>query len=377
MKGRAMKIRGAVLEEMGRERPYERSEPLAIVELDLTGPGATELLVRMDAAGVCHSDLSVVEGNRPRPVPMLLGHEACGTVIEIGSDVTGFNIGDQVVMSFLPRCGECKACQTDGKLPCSVGSKANNDGVMMSGEIALERNGEKVYHHLGVSAFATHAVVDYRSAVVVDREVPPEIAAVLGCAVLTGGGAVLNAAKPSPEDTVMVVGLGGVGMAALITALAQDVQEVIAVDALQSKLERAKELGAHRVYTPQEVAEQGITADRVIEAAGHVKAFETAYNAMGFGGMLVTVGLPPAHAKSEIAPLNLTAGARTVVGSYLGSAVPSRDIPEYAKLYLEGKLPVAELISSIIRFEDINMAMDELADGNAVRQVILFDSEGE
>ncbi|AZN30602.1 alcohol dehydrogenase [Flaviflexus salsibiostraticola] len=372
-----MKIRGAVLEEMGRERPYERSEPLAIVELDLTGPGATELLVRMDAAGVCHSDLSVVEGNRPRPVPMLLGHEACGTVVEIGSDVTGFSIGDQVVMSFLPRCGECKACQTDGKLPCSVGSKANNDGVMMSGEIALERNGEKVYHHLGVSAFATHAVVDYRSAVVVDREVPPEIAAVLGCAVLTGGGAVLNAAKPSPEDTVMVVGLGGVGMAALITALAQDVQEVIAVDALQSKLERAKELGAHRVYTPQEVAEQGITADRVIEAAGHVKAFETAYNAMGFGGMLVTVGLPPAHAKSEIAPLNLTAAARTVVGSYLGSAVPSRDIPEYAKLYLEGKLPVAELISSIIRFEDINMAMDELADGNAVRQVILFDSEGE
>lgn len=372
-----MKIRGAVLEEMGRERPYERSEPLAIVELDLTGPGATELLVRMDAAGVCHSDLSVVEGNRPRPVPMLLGHEACGTVIEIGSDVTGFSIGDQVVMSFLPRCGECKACLTDGKLPCSVGSKANNDGVMMSGEIALERNGEKVYHHLGVSAFATHAVVDYRSAVVVDREVPPEIAAVLGCAVLTGGGAVLNAAKPSPEDTVMVVGLGGVGMAALITALAQDVQEVIAVDALQSKLERAKELGAHRVYTPQEVAEQGITADRVIEAAGHVKAFETAYNAMGFGGMLVTVGLPPAHAKSEIAPLNLTAAARTVVGSYLGSAVPSRDIPEYAKLYLEGKLPVAELISSIIRFEDINMAMDELADGNAVRQVILFDSEGE
>lgn len=372
-----MKIRGAVLEEMGKERPYKNSEPLKINELELKGPGPTELLVKMTAAGVCHSDLSVVEGNRPRPMPMLLGHEACGTVMEIGPEVDGFDIGDQVVMSFLPRCGECKACQTDGKLPCSVGSQVNNDGVMMSGEIHIERNGEKVYHHLGVSAFATHAVVDYRSAVVVDREVPPEIAAVLGCAVLTGGGAVLNAAQPGPEDTIMVVGLGGVGTAALITALAQDVKEVIAVDAIPSKLEKAKELGAQRAYTPQEAAEQGITADRVIEAAGNARAFETAYNAIGFGGTMVTVGLPPAHAKSEIAPLNLTAAARTVVGSYLGSAVPSRDIPEYARLYLEGKLPVAELISSIIRFDDINVAMDELADGNAIRQVIVFDEQGE
>lgn len=371
-----MKIRGAVLEEMGRERPYAQSQPLRITELELSGPGPTELLVKMTAAGVCHSDLSVVEGNRPRPMPMLLGHEACGTVMDVGSEVMGFNVGDQVVMSFLPRCGECRECQTDGKLPCSVGSKANNDGVMMSGEIHLEQDGEKVYHHLGVSAFATHAVVDYRSAVVVDKAVPPEIAAVLGCAVLTGGGAVLNAAQPTKDESVMVVGLGGVGMAALITALAQDVKEVIAVDALPSKLERAKELGAHRVYTPQEVAEQGITADKVIEAAGNVRAFETAYNAIGFGGMMVTVGLPPATATSEIAPLNLTAAARTVLGSYLGSAVPSRDIPEYARLYLEGKLPVAELISSIIRFDDINTAMDELSDGNAIRQVIVFD-EGE
>lgn len=372
-----MKIRGAVLEEMGRERPYASSEPLNIVELELTGPGPTELLVKMDAAGVCHSDLSVVEGNRPRPLPMLLGHEACGTVLDVGSDVEGFAVGDKVVMSFLPRCGECKECQTDGQLPCSVGSKANNDGVMMSGEISLERDSEKVYHHLGVSAFATHAVVDYRSAVVVPHEVPSEIAAVLGCAVLTGGGAILNAAMPGTDDTVMVVGLGGVGMAALITALAQDVKDVIAVDALQSKLDRALELGAHRAYTPQEVAEQGITADRVIEAAGHPKAFETAYNAIGFGGMLVTVGLPPAHATSQIAPLNLTAGARTVVGSYLGSAVPSRDIPEYAQLYLEGKLPVGELISSTIQFDNINRAMDELADGKAIRQVIIFDENGE
>lgn len=372
-----MKIRGAVLEEIGRVRPFTESAPITISELDLADPGPTELLVKMDAAGICHSDLSVVDGNRPRPVPMLLGHEACGTVIELGSEVNGISIGDQVVMSFLPRCGECKECKTDGRLPCSVGSKVNNEGVMMSGKTTLERDGETVYQHLGVSGFATHAVVDYRSVVVIPREVPAEIAAVLGCAVLTGGGAILNAAKPTADDTVMIIGLGGVGIAALITALAQDVKEVIAVDTLQSKLDKALELGADRVYTPQEVAEHGIVADCVIEAAGHVRAFETAYNALGIGGILVTVGLPAADAKSEIAPLNLTAGARTVVGSYLGSAVPSRDIPEYAQLYLDGKLPVEELISSTIKFEDINRAMDELADGKAIRQVIVFDTQGE
>lgn len=368
-----MKIHGAVLEEIGRMRPFVESKPITISELELASPGATELLVKIDAAGICHSDLSVVDGNRPRPVPMLLGHEASGTVLEVGSSVENIKIGDQVVMSFLPRCGECRECQTDGRLPCSVGSKANNDGVMMSGKLTLNRDGEKVYQHLGVSGFATHAVIDYRSAVVVPHEVPAEIAAVLGCAVLTGGGAVLNAAKPTAHDTVMIVGLGGVGIAALITALSQEVKEVIAVDALPAKLEKARELGANRVYTPQEIAEQGILADRIIEAAGHVKAFETAYKALAIGGTLVTVGLPAADALSEIAPLNLTAGARTVVGSYLGSAVPSRDIPQYAQLYLDGKLPVEALISATISLEEINHAMDDLADGKALRQIVVFD----
>lgn len=246
-----MKIRGAVLEEMGRERPYADSRPITVGELDLDGPGPTEILVRMEAAGVCHSDLSVVDGNRPRPMPMLLGHEAAGSVEKVGYDVEDIQVGDRVVMSFLPRCGECRECRTDGRLPCSVGSRTNNEGTLLSGSKHLTRDGETVHHHLGVSGFATHAVVDQASAVVVPEEVPPEVAAVLGCAVLTGGGAVLNAARPGPEDSIMIVGLGGVGMAALITALAQDVREVIAVDTLPAKLERARQLGAHRTFTPR------------------------------------------------------------------------------------------------------------------------------
>lgn len=368
-----MKITGAVLEEMGRERPFASSTPISISELDLSEPGPTEVLVRMEAAGVCHSDLSVVDGNRPRPLPMLLGHEAAGIVEQVGDQVDGIRLGDRVVMSFLPRCGQCKECATDGRLPCSVGSRTNNEGVLLSGSTHLTRDGEHVNHHLGVSGFATHAVVDAASAVVVPKEVPPQIAAVLGCAVLTGGGAVLNAAKPGPDDSVMIVGLGGVGMAALIAAVSQEAKEVIAVDMLPAKLELATRLGAHRTFTPVEVAEQGITADRVIEAAGHPKAFETAVGAIGFGGTMVTVGLPAPTATATIAPLPLTAKAQSIVGCYLGSAVPSRDVPEYARLYLEGKLPVEALISRTIRLEELNEAMDQLADGEAVRQVILFD----
>ena len=369
-----MKIVGAVLEEMGRQRPYRDSTPITVGEVELDDAlGPTEVLVRIRAAGVCHSDLSVVDGNRPRPMPMLLGHEAAGTVERVGEDVRDLAAGDLVSMSFLPRCGECKECQTDGRLPCSVGSASNNEGVLLHGGRHLSRDGQEVYHHLGVSGFASYAVVDEASAVKLPPEVPVEIAAVLGCAVLTGGGAVKNAAQPSEKDSVMIVGLGGVGMAALITAVARGVGEVIAVDMLPEKLERARELGAHRTYTPAEVAEQGITADRVIEAAGHPKAFETAVGAIGFGGSMVTVGLPAPSATATITPLPLTAQAQSIIGSYLGSAVPRRDVPEYAQLYLHGKLPVEELISSRIRLEDINTAMDELADGRAIRQVIRFD----
>lgn len=171
----------------------------------------------------------------------------------------------------------------------------------------------------------------------------------------------------------MIVGLGGVGMAALITAVSQGISRIVAVDTLDDKLAQAGKLGAHETYTPQEAAEGGIKTKYVIECAGNARAFETAFTATEAGGTTVTVGLPHPDARAEISPLTLTAEARTVVGSYLGSAVPARDIPMYAQLWREGRLPVEELISSRIRLQDINEAMDQLADGKAVRQVIMFD----
>jgi alcohol dehydrogenase len=366
-------IRGAVLRTTGATRPYRISRPLEIVDLQLEVPGPGEILVKIEAAGLCHSDLSVVNGSRVRPTPMLLGHEAAGRVAELGSGVDDLRVGQRVVMAFLPRCGKCAGCRTDGKLPCLPGSAANNAGTLLGGARRISQAGGAVHHHLGVSAFADHAVVNRFSVVPVDDDVPADVAAVLGCAVLTGGGAVINAGRPGPADTVAIVGLGGVGMAALLTALSLDVAAVIGIDSVDAKLQQALELGATAVYTPAQALEQAIRANVVIEAAGHPRAFETAVGVTAAGGTTVTVGLPAADQLAAVSPLTITAEARTIVGSYLGSAVPARDIPYYADLWRAGKLPVESLISSHIRLEDVNEGMDTLADGNAVRQIILFD----
>ncbi|MET1133795.1 MAG: alcohol dehydrogenase catalytic domain-containing protein [Aeromicrobium sp.] len=370
--GTTRRIRAAVLERLDAPRPFARSRPLTIGEVDLDPPAGREVLVRVEAAGICHSDLSVVDGVRPRPVPMLLGHEACGRVVEVGPDVRDVSVGQRVVMTFLPRCGTCDACRTDGVRPCTAGSASNATGDLIGGGSRLRRDGERVHHHLGVSGFATHAVVDERSVVPVGDDVPPAIAAVMGCAVLTGGGAVINAGRPVEGDTVVVVGLGGVGMAALLTALAVLGVRVVAVDAAEDKLVAAREFGAHEAWSPAEAVERGIEAAVVIEAAGSARAFETAVALTGPGGRTVTVGLPPEAAMASVSPLRLVAGGRSIIGSYLGSAVPSRDIPVFVEMWRAGRLPVERLITSTISLDDVNQGMDDLADGRALRQVIDF-----
>ena len=377
-----MEIVGAVLEHSGAEPPFATSAPLSVCRLELDAPGPGELLVRIEVAGVCHSDLSVVDGSRIRPTPMLLGHEASGIVEALGDQTLtegtppdGTNrlaVGDRVAMTFLPRCGACAGCATGGRLPCEVGSAANNAGTLLGGGIRLHRDGHAVSHHLGVSAFATHAVVNRASVVRVDPDIPAEVAALLGCAVLTGGGAVLNSARPEPGETVMVVGLGGVGMAAVLVALSLG-HHVIGVDGVEQKLATARDLGVTETYTPQQLLDAGVRAPVVIEAAGNARAFETALEATAVGGRTVTVGLPAPDARATISPLLLTAEARTIIGSYLGSAVPSRDIPLFAQLWREGRLPVEKLISSRIHLDELNEAMDALAEGRALRQLIVFE----
>lgn len=369
----SMTIRGAVLERSGDPHPYTDSRPISISDVELSPPGPGEVLVKITAAGVCHSDLSVVNNHRPRPLPMLLGHESAGVIVELGPGVEDLEVGQHVVMTFLPRCGECAGCATNGMIPCEVGSTSNNAGTLIGGTRHLSRNGEVIQHHLGVSGFADHAVVSSKTVVPVGNDVPADIAAILGCAILTGGGAILNEIKPSPDDSIAVIGLGGVGMAAIIAAAALGVKEIVGIDMQEAKCEKALELGATDSMTPAEAAASDRRFSAVVEAAGHPKALETAFTITAPGGMTVTVGLPAPGSTIELDPLKITAEARRIHGSYLGSAVPKVDIPKYEQLWREGKLNVEGLISSHIKLEDINEAMDNLSDGTALRQIITFE----
>lgn len=365
--------RGAVLREIGATAPYAMSRPVQIEHLRLDNPGPTELLVILEAASICHSDLSVVNGSRPRPLPMLLGHEASGRVLATGRDVHDIVAGQRVVMTFLPRCGECDNCRTNGLLPCLPGSLSNANGTLLAGGVRLHAADGDVNHHVGISAFASRAVVDRRSVVPVDDDVPPDVAAVLGCAVLTGGGALINNASISADDSVAVVGLGGVGLAGLLAAIAYGCREVIAVDSQPSKLAIASEFGATGAYTPQEAIDRGVQVNVVLEAVGNARAFETAFALTAPGGKLVTVGLPSPDAVAQLSPLRITAEALTIIGSYMGAAVPERDIPRFVQLWREGRFPIERLISSTIRLDQVNEAMDALAESSALRQVIMFD----
>ncbi|MAD70556.1 MAG: alcohol dehydrogenase [Alcanivorax sp.] len=375
-----MKTRAAVLREMGAQRPFKDSRPLKIEEVELDAPGHGEILVRVRAAGLCHSDLSVIDGNRPRPLPMALGHEAAGEVVEVGAGVADLEVGDHVVFSFVPSCGTCDYCLGGRAALCAPGAKANNDGVLLGGDRRLHQGDATINHHLGVSGFAEHAVTSRRSAVKIPKDLPFEIAAVFGCAVLTGMGAVVHTAGLRAGQSVLVVGLGGVGLSAVLGAVAAGARQVIAADIAEDKLELAKSIGATHVVNSkdadavQQVKDiSGGGVDIAAEFAGVGPALEFAFAATGKGGSTVTAGLPHPDTRLAVSPVQMVAEERRFLGSYLGGHVPALDIPEYIALYQAGRLPVDKLLTHRMKLEDINEGFDRLADGDAIRQVILFD----
>lgn len=371
-----MKIQGALLKSTPIDPPFATTKPLHIEEIELAPPGPGEILVKVAAAGLCHSDLSVVNGDRPRPVPMALGHEASGIVADIGAGVVDLTPGDHVVFVFMPSCGHCNPCAEGRPALCEPGAQANGDGVLLGGHRRLSWQGKLINHHVGVSAFADYAVVSRRSLIKIDRTIPLDVAAMFGCAVLTGVGAVVNTACLRPGQSIALVGLGGVGLAALLGAVAAGAETIIAVDLAADKLEIAKALGAtHVVNASQAGAIEAIReitrggAEIVVELAGSVKAFELAYRATRRGGQTITAGLAnPAHALS-IQQVSLVAEERTVKGSYIGSAVPSRDLPRYLGLYQRGRLPIDRLLTSRGPLRGINEALDALAAGKTVRHI--------
>lgn len=372
-----MKTRAAVLHEMSLPRPYAQSRPLHIVEVELDPPGPGEVLVRMRAAGLCHSDLSVINGDRPRPLPMAIGHEGAGEVVEVGANVKDLRPGDHVVAAFVPCCGTCEPCMHGRPALCEPGFKANSAGVLLSGARRIHRNASPIHHHLGVSAFADYAVTARESLVKIDAALPFDEAAVFGCAVMTGVGAVTNTVQPPPGASVAVVGLGGVGLAALLGACVIDASIIVACDISDEKLALARELGATHtidardsdaVDQVKELTHGGVQF--AFEMAGSVKAMELSYKITRRGGTTVTAGLPNPQHLFSIPHVGIVAEERTIKGSYLGSCDPARDIPRYIDWYRAGKLPVDRLLSERIQLDEINVAFDRLAEGKTVRQIV-------
>lgn len=376
-----MKVRAAVLRQTGLPHPYKDSRPLAIETLDLALPGRDEVLVRIRAAGLCHSDLSVINGDRPRPVPMALGHEAAGEVAGLGEGVQDLKVGDPVALVFVPGCGHCLPCSEGRPALCEPGAAANGAGTLLAGQRRLaDGQGAPVHHHLGCSAFAEYAVVSRRSLVRLEPGLPFDEAALFGCAVLTGVGAVVNTAQVRAGQSVAVVGMGGVGLAAVLGAVAAGAREVIAIDLAAAKREQALSMGATRAFdgadpgcVEQVRAATGGGVDHAFECAGAIRAFETAYRITRRGGTTTTTGLPPPQASFALPIVNLVAEERTVKGSYIGTCVPTRDLPRYVGLYRSGRLPVDRLMSGRLRLDDINEGFDRLHAGEAVRQVVVFD----
>jgi len=375
-----MQIQAAVLRQMGAAHPYAESRPLHVETLTLAPPGPGEVLVKIAAAGLCHSDLSVINGDRPRPMPMALGHEAAGVVAALGPFVDDLAVGDHVVMVFMPSCGTCLPCASGRPALCEPGAAANGKGTLLTGERRLTCDGAEINHHLGCSAFADHAVVSRRSLVKIDKSLPLAEAALFGCAVLTGVGAVVNTAGVKAGQSVVVIGLGGVGLAAVLGALAAGAVPVIAVDLSDEKLALARELGATATVNAKDpdAVEQvrALTqggADFAFEMAGSLRALESAWKMTRRGGTTVTAGLPPPDAALPVNIVSLVGEERTLKGSYIGTCVPTRDVPRYIALYQSGRLPVNRLMSGLLKLTDINQAFDKLHAGQAVRQIITFD----
>jgi Zn-dependent alcohol dehydrogenase len=371
-----MKTTAAVLRAVTTARPYTDSRPLQLEEVELAAPRAGELLIRVEAASVCHSDVSVVDGSRVRPLPMALGHEAAGVVEEVGPGVRDVKPGDHVVLTFVPSCGTCPECSSGRPALCTPGAAANGAGTLLHGPSLLrDRGGQVIHHHLGVSGFARHAVVARESAVVIPADVPLATAALFGCAVLTGAGAVLNTAAVRPGQSVAVFGLGGVGLASVMAANVAGAATIVAVDPVEAKRRLALELGATHAFGPEEAeaAVKDLTgggAEVSFEAAGVPAVLEAAFRATRRGGTTVAMGLPHPSRTLTLPALAFAGLGQSLVGSYMGSSSPQRDIPRYLALWKKGRLPVDRLQSATLPLDQINEAFEALAAGAAVRQVL-------
>jgi S-(hydroxymethyl)glutathione dehydrogenase / alcohol dehydrogenase len=366
-----VRIRAAVLEATGG--------PMAVSELDLAAPGPAEVLVRLHASGVCHSDQNAVDGTAPTRCPAVLGHEGAGVVEAVGAGVTRVAPGDHVALSWAPSCGACAECLRGLPQLCSTAWPAMGEGGLMDGTTRLSRDGEPVYHYSFISSFAEACVVPERSCVPIPRDVPFDVAGLVGCAVTTGIGAVWRTAGVRPGDRVAVIGCGGVGLSAVLGAAAAGAGVIVAVDLAAGKLADAERFGAtHGVLwagTPEETAAavaeaSGGGVDYAIEATGRTEAMRAAFLSTRARGAAVLIGIPREDAVLELPALTIPRMERRVLGSIYGSSWPERDFPLTLDLYRRGRLPLDRLISHRLPLDEIGPAFELMRSGEALRVVL-------
>jgi S-(hydroxymethyl)glutathione dehydrogenase/alcohol dehydrogenase len=368
-----MKTRAAV--------QYAPGEPIRVEEIELDPPGVHEVQVRMVAAGVCHSDYHVVTGELPSYLPIALGHEGAGVIEAIGPGVTNYQVGDHVVLSFMPSCGVCPAC-TAGHANLCDRSTARVPGALIDGTYRMHNQaGTNVGQFCFVSTFSEHTVVPDISLVPIDQHYPLNRAVLVGCGVLTGVGSVIYRARVQPGSTVAIFGVGGIGTNIVQGATIAGARTIIAVDIHDFKLEKARELGATHSINSR-TTDPGAEIRKITEGLGVEYAFDAvaapdttsaAYKAVAKGGTLVIVGLAPATQTSlPIMPLNLVLTQKTVMGVIYGDARPRNDIPTMLKMYETGRLKLDELVTHTYTLDQINQAYADMIGGKIIRGVIEF-----
>ena len=366
-----MRFRAAVLNRIG--------EPLAIEELDMADLAPGDVLVRIHASGLCHTDLEVIQGSIAYPLPIVLGHEGAGVVEAVGGEVTLVKPGDHVVCSWNPHCGQCFYCEQDLPILCEPLTRYQPKGLLLDGRSRLSRRGSPVHHFSVVSSHAQYCVVPESGAIAVPNEIPFDRACLIGCGVMTGVGAATRKVPVQPGASVLVIGCGAVGLNAIQGARLAGAGLIVAADVSDDKLDRAKSFGAHTrvdAAAPDVLQQlrgmtQGRGPDYVFEAAGNEKGFRLAMEAVRPGGFVVFLGKVNVNQEVSFRWGSLMGEKRIVRSSY-GGGHPRRDFPWLARLYLEGKLMLDELITHRIALEDINAGFDRIQRGATVREVIVF-----
>ncbi len=350
----------------------------ATEEVTLDPPKAGELLIKMKATGVCHSDLSLINGTIPMPLPCVLGHEGAGIVEEVGEEVTQFEVGDHVVLSFVPFCGECDDCHNHRPNMCTAGAAAN--GKMLDGTTRVHRGDEDLDVMTYLGCMAEYVVCSSICAVKIDKSIPLDKAALVGCGVMTGVGAAINTAKVEPGSSVAVFGCGGIGLSIIQGARLAGAGQIIAIDLSDNKLEMASSFGATHVIngsTEDAVAMvHALTnggADYAFEAIGVPAAMEQTYNAIRRKGTAVIVGVGKLTDSMALNALLVSISGKVLMGSMYGDGNPPVDFPKLLSLYQSGKLNLDDMVSTTYAIDDVHSAFEDMQNNVNARGVIVYD----